>query len=187
MPQYRLLSDEELVYRFAQRNEEAAMFMIYERYGHLVLGVCMACLHDVSLAEKVTEEVFIKLLEDLPRFNLPLFRPWLLQVCRNQCQMQLRKMGKNLEAMPGTDPFAPETIIPEGLSGDLVSNTLAQAVKQLSPEQESFIKQFYEQRKPYAAIAADTGLSGLQVKQQIQEGKILLSNKILQLLKLNES
>lgn len=187
LSQYRLLSDEELVYRYAHRSEEAAMHMIYERYSHLVFGVCLHYLNDVDAAQETTRQIFIRLLNDLARFDIVAFKPWLLQVCRNQCQIFLRKMGKSTEVIMQSEDAVFESALPDGMSEEHLAATFTQGLKQLSPEQQKCIRLFYEERKPYADIAAGTGLSRSQIKQHIQMGKSMLSRHLIHLAKTNPS
>lgn len=163
------------------------MQLLYERYSHLVFGVCLFYLRDVTQAKEVMQQIFITLLSDLVRFEVSAFKPWLLQVCRNHCMIRTRKNNRESAALPSLDQFPDDREVPSGISPELIASSLAQAVRQLTPEQQQCIHLFYEQRLPYTGIAASTGLSGSQIKQHIQQGRINLRQSIHQLSKSNPS
>lgn len=175
----RLLSDEELVYRYARRSEQGAMHVLYERYSHLVLGICLYYLREVPAARRITQEIFIRLLQDLPRFEITRFKPWLLQVCRNECQMQLRKMVTHHTDTPAMAHVTLESELPAGISPELKARALSLALERLSAEQLTCLRAFYEERKPFTEIAAGTGLPVARIRQYIQEGKAILQQQVL--------
>ena len=53
------LSDEQLMTRLEGPEVEAALARLYDRYGRTVFGVGLKMLGDRSLAEELTQEVFL--------------------------------------------------------------------------------------------------------------------------------
>jgi len=156
------------------------MHALYERYSHLVLGVCLHYLQDAEAAKEATRQIFIKLLNDLARFEIQTFRPWLLQVCRNYCQMALRKANPNfLPPVALHEEMDFEGSVPSGISEENLLAHLNEAMDALSPEQHTCIRLFYEQRQTYQEIVAATGYTLPQVKSYLQNGKKALKNKII--------
>lgn len=86
---YKKLPDEELVFRFAERHEQIALFCLFERYGHLVMGVCTNDLGNAQLAKKTTEEIFIRLATELQRFKTDNFKAWLFDLVNAHCNKQI--------------------------------------------------------------------------------------------------
>ena len=179
---YRKLTDEDVIHRYVHRNEHSAFTCIYERYAHLVLGVCFKYLENGEAAKDATQQIFIKLLEDLKRFEIINFKAWLMQVVRNFCLMQLRKslpvvnntisLGEDMEFEEELHPIAER---------EQLLKLLETSITELSPEQRTCIELFYLQKMNYAAIAQQTGYSMMQVKSNIQNGKRNLKNKLIAL------
>ena len=176
---YKKLSDEELVFRYAQRNEHTAFTYLFERYGHLVYGVCLKYLKDTEAAKDAMQQVFIKLLEDLKRFKIEKFKPWLYQVAKNHCFMQLRKpvpiVDNKVELSADMEL---EDEWHHKVEEEELLDKLEEAIKELNEEQPVCIELFYLQKKTYAEIAAQTGYTPMQVKSGIQNGKRNLKLKL---------
>jgi len=76
---YKKLTDEELIHRYVHRHEIVAINYLFDRYAHLVFGICMKHLGDIALAKSATKELFIKLADDLKGYTIDQFKPWLFQ------------------------------------------------------------------------------------------------------------
>jgi len=161
------------------RNDHATISVLFERYGHLVLAVCMKYLKDGESAKDATQQVFIKLLEDLHKFQIQHFKPWLLQVTRNHCLMQLRKTVPvvNNEFTTNTDWESDEEW-QRKIEEEQLYEHLDVAIAQLSLEQRTCIELFYLHKMTYAAIAAKTKYTLPEVKSHLQNGKRNLKIKL---------
>jgi RNA polymerase sigma-70 factor (ECF subfamily) len=176
---YKKLPDEELVYRYAQRNEQQAISQLFERYGHLVYGVCLKYLKDTEAAKDAMQQIFIKLLDDLKRFHVDNFKAWLYQVSKNYCFMQLRKHNP----VTNSDNISEESMEFEDgwhqkIEEEHLLTHLENAVGELNEEQKTCIELFYLQKLSYSEVANKTGYTMLQVKSAIQNGKRNLKNKL---------
>lgn len=179
---YRKLSDEDVIHRYVHRHEHAAFNCLYERYAHLVLGICFKYLNNSEAAKDATQQIFIKLLDDLARFRIEHFKAWLMQVVRNYCLMQLRQsipvtnntieLGEDMEFEDDVHPVAER---------EQLLQILESALTELGPEQRTCVELFYLQKMNYAAIAQQTGYTMMQVKSYIQNGKRNLKNKLITL------
>jgi len=180
-----LLTDKELVARYKQYSDRAAMAELFERYTHLVFGVCMKYLKNEDDAKDATIQIFEKLLDDLKNFEVDNFTAWLHKVCRNYCLMELRKQQtiqkkqqefqlsnrKNME-------FESEVhLIIENNTESQIEN-LHKGLSQLSTEQKTCLELFYLQDKSYQEIVSITGYDNKQVKSYIQNGKRNLKNML---------
>jgi RNA polymerase sigma-70 factor (ECF subfamily) len=179
LTEYRKLSDEEVIHRYVHRHDAQAMNCLYERYAHLVLGVCFKYLKDSEAAKDATQQIFIKLLEDLKRFEISRFKSWLMQVTRNHCLMQLRQnlpVINNTIALPEHMEFEEEMHpMPER---EVLLNELEAAVAALNEAQRTCITLFYLEKMTYAGIAEKTGYSISDVKSHIQNGRRNLKLKL---------
>lgn len=177
--EYRKLSDEDVIHRYVHRHEAQAMNCLYERYAHLVLGVCFKYLHEAEAAKDATQQIFIKLLEDLKRFEIVYFKAWLMQVTRNYCLMQLRQnipVVNNTVALVEDMEFEDDTH--PMVDREVLLNELEAAVEGLNEEQRTCVQLFYLSKLNYAAIATKTGYSLMEVKSHIQNGRRNLKLKL---------
>ena len=177
---YRKLSDEELVYRYVHRQEQIAINYLFERYGHLVFGACCKYLRHSEAAKDAMQQIFIKLLDDLPKYNIARFKPWLYQVTKNYCLMQLRQSRTVVDNSfdTGKDDMEFEENLHHKIEEEAMLNRLEDAVNALNEEQKSCIRLFYLQKLTYAEVAAQTGFTIMQVKSHIQNGKRNLKIKL---------
>lgn len=176
---YRKLPDEELIHRYVHKNEHVAMHIVYERYGHLVFGVCLKYLKDTEAAKDATQQIFIKLLEDLRKYEINVFKPWLYKVAANHCLMQLRaaRPVKNNE-YADLENMEFEEDWHQKIEEEHLLDALSDAIATLNKEQRTCIEMFYLGKKTYAEIAKATGYTIMQVKSNIQNGRRNLKNKL---------
>ena len=79
------------VLRKAQRGDERAFSIIVRAYQVPVFNYVLRLVGDRSLAEDLTQEVFLRVYQGLPRFSLPSkFTTWLFQVTKNRVLDELR-------------------------------------------------------------------------------------------------
>ncbi|MCD6063481.1 MAG: polymerase, sigma-24 subunit, subfamily [Flavipsychrobacter sp.] len=176
---YKKLSDEELVFRYAHRNEQAAINCLFERYGHQVFGVCVKYLHSSEAAKDAMQQVFIKLLEDLRKFEIQHFKSWLYQVSKNHCLMQLRKPIPVINnQFADIADMASHNELHYKIEEEKLYDKLEAFIGQLGSEQKTCIEMFYLQKLTYAEIAAKTGYAVSQVKSAIQNGRRNLKIKL---------
>jgi RNA polymerase sigma factor (sigma-70 family) len=176
---YRKLSDEELIHRFTHRQDQMAINFLFERYGHLVLGVCFKHLKSGEAAKDATQQIFIKLLDDLHRFKIESFRPWLYQVTRNFCLMELRReLPVHNNEFVGVQDMETDEDWQHKIEQEHLYNKLEVAMTQLNKEQRVCIELFYLEKMTYSEIAANTGFSLLEVKSFLQNGKRNLKIKM---------
>lgn len=168
---YRTWSDEELVLllRKDERNQKAFQ-VLYERYGHLVLGLCMKYLKNINEAEDMTADIFEKLIHKIQVNDISYFKSWIYQVSKNECLMSLRK--KKLDT--GTIDFEIKDNGSELSSleeKEITLTKLEAAVQQLKSEQKTCIELFFLQERSYQEISDGLNISIKQVKSAIQNGK----------------
>lgn len=92
------LGDDLLMKRLAQgtipgakEESKAAFAMLFDRHGSLVLGYCSRILADRSLAEDVSQDVWMKVIQSAQKYEARnQLRPWLLTISRNTCINVLR-------------------------------------------------------------------------------------------------
>ncbi len=67
---------------------------LYDLYGHAVYSLAFSRLHDVGLAEEVTQDVFFKVWKAVPRWDSTKgsFRSWLFTIARHATYDRMRAM-----------------------------------------------------------------------------------------------
>lgn len=84
--------------------DEAALLLLHKRYVNLVYSMALHILRDPSLAEEVTQDVFLKLWQKSERYDSRRgrFATWLLSVTRFAAIDRLRYEGRRFA--PSSEP-----------------------------------------------------------------------------------
>jgi RNA polymerase sigma factor (sigma-70 family) len=178
-----LTSDEALVAHYLETGNKELIGILFERYTHLVYGICLGYLKDKDQCKDAVMEIFESLFEKLQSHEVAVFKNWLYSVSRNHCLMMIRKSDartRNHEKahegiIPVTDPLDPD----EEKSGEEKSKVIGQAVEDLDSDQRVCVSMMYLEDKSYKDISDQTGFSMKQVKSHIQNGKRNLKNYLL--------
>lgn len=182
------LPDAQLVHDFVSDGNTAQFGLLFERYSHLVFGLCMKYLKNTQDAEDAVMEIFEKLMTDLQKHEVRDFKNWLYRVSRNHCLMILRKnkVGDRatenimhekkqefMENLFGTHHLNSG----EDVEGILI--TLHDAINSLRDEQRICIELMYFDKRSYQEISEITGYELKKVKSYIQNGKRNLKNMLV--------
>ncbi len=88
------------VLRKAQRGDERAFSIIVRTYETPVYNYVLRLVGDRSLAEDLTQEVFLRVFQGLPKFSLRCrFTTWLFQVTKNRVLDELRASERRPRAV----------------------------------------------------------------------------------------
>ena len=97
------------VLRKAQRGDERAFTLIVRTYETPVYNYVLRLVSDRSLAEDLTQEVFFRVFQGLPKFSLrSKFTTWLFQVTKNRVLDELRaneRRPRHLVALEDVPPL----------------------------------------------------------------------------------
>lgn len=179
------IEDSELLERFYGDHNNEWLGILFPRYTLLLLGVCMKYLKNEEEAKDAVQQVFLKALQELPKYRVEFFKSWIYMVAKNHCLMKLRKKNQFPVEIR-------EDHLPAAEAGSEAFDILAEkenvlekmevALEELSKEQYECVSRFYLQKKSYVEIAMETGYSQMQVKSYIQNGKrnlrILVEKKL---------
>lgn len=170
------LPDLELIAKYKAEEACSLVGILFERYTHLVFGVCMKYLSDEAESKDAVMQIFEKLLTDLKIHEVENFKSWLYSVTKNHCLMFLRK-NKTRQKHEKEFFENSETNIVEFVDELHLNNKnneeakLDNAIAKLNIKQKKCIELFYLQEKSYKEVADITGFSLKQVKSFIQNGK----------------
>jgi len=184
---YSILTDEELVERYRNSHETVYIGELYQRYTHLVFGVCMKYLKNEAEAEDASMQIFEKLITELKKHHITAFKPWLHTVVKNHCMMLFRKESTE-EKKKTMLKYETNTVVENGEQNHLheaeekefVLKHLKEGIGELKDEQRICIELFYLKESSYAEITVITGFDLNEVKSYIQNGKRNLKNIITQ-------
>ena len=96
------------VLRRAQRGDARAFTTIVRAYERPVFNYVLRLVGDRSLAEDLTQEVFLRVYQGLPRFSArSRFTTWLFQVTKNRVLDELRAIERRPRAVVCLDDIAP--------------------------------------------------------------------------------
>ena len=179
------LSDLELIQKYKESGNNNFVATLFDRYSHLVFGLCVKYLKDKDESKDAVLEIFEKLMIDLKTHDVKNFKSWLYMVAKNYCLMLLREQ----RAMQKKDNDFQwgESDVDFSLAHNIYDEKeqklklLEESIKMLNSEQRICIELFFIQEKCYAEVAAITGFDMNSVKSYIQNGKrnikIILTNQ----------
>jgi len=170
-------SDQELIDLYKKKGDNRWLGILLERYTLLVLGICMKYLKNSNDAKDTTQIIFEKVIQEIPKYEIPYFKSWLYQVSKNQCLMKLRhKEPLSSSEDEFLESFETENISDQELAAHETSlafqtQELKEALTKINQDQSKCIELFYFQKKSYQEIQEETGYTFQQVKSHIQNGK----------------
>lgn len=177
-------SDEQLIQNYRDSNKKKWVGELWNRYVHLVFGLCLKYLKNKEKAEDATLEIFERLFVSLKEKEVDTFKKWIYTVSKNHCLMILRKETKFKGKIAGEEVLDKvQDEVDQFLRSEEDLQALELAIEGLNEDQQRCIKLFYIQEKSYKEVAAITGFDLIKVKSHIQNGK---RNLKIQLSKNNE-
>lgn len=167
------LNDEALLDHYYTSRDNRWLGLLLERYTLLLFGVAMKYLKDEEEARDVVQQVFVKVLEELEKYQVSNFRAWLFTIVRNQCFMKLRNQSRKPVPLPENfEETSQEEIETNILQQEqLHLERLKEALNELNEPQRNCINLFYLKKLSYQQITERTGYSNQEVKSHIQNGK----------------
>ena len=177
-------SDQELILLYKKSGDLEILGELYQRYTHLVFGVCLKYLKNKEDSKDAVMQIFEKLIDSLLKHEVQNFKSWLHVTSRNHCLMQLRKR-KSSKVSSSSDFLTIESMESsislhhndeDLLNGDLL--LMKKCMEDLSEEQKNCIKLFYLEERSYKEVSLESGYEIKKVKSFIQNGKRNIKNCI---------
>jgi RNA polymerase sigma factor (sigma-70 family) len=168
-------SDEELIHQYQLTRETVYVGELYQRYTHLVFGMCLKYFKEEEDSKDAVMQIFEKLLQVLKTQEVTKFQHWLHVLVRNYCLMELRKRKNHdttpLDTLAASNPGLLN--IPQDDGGQLEERLqqLEKGLDHIPEAQKTCLDLFYLQKKCYQEIALLTGYDLHKVKSYIQNGK----------------
>lgn len=162
-----------LIEAYQQSGDLAVLGKLYNKYMHLVFGVCLNYFKDEELSKDAVMQIFEELVVKLKVHQVQNFKSWLHVLSRNHCLMALRKSAKN-PTVNFEDNFVENDEFVHLDIDDTKETQLTimeKCMETLPEEQRKSVDLFYLQEKCYKEVAEITGYDMLKVKSYIQNGK----------------
>lgn len=177
------LSDVELIALYQAKKNLEVLAILYNRYIHLVYGVCLKYLKNRQDSEDAAMQIFEKLIIEIQKFEIKNFKSWLHVVSKNYCLMKLRSFKTKYEF---DDTFSKSIVMEYEESmhhEDEVSiednlNALEKCMESLPENQKQCLDLFYLKEKSYKEIVQLVDYEIKDVKSYIQNGKRNVKNCI---------
>jgi RNA polymerase sigma factor (sigma-70 family) len=175
------LTDQEILKHFYADQNNEWLGSLLERYTMLLYGVSMKYLKNQEEARDAVQQIFLKVITELHKYEVTYFSSWLYMIAKNHCLMLLRNKRHKISFESIAEP-ALETETPDPLKNETLLKDLEEAIEHLNPEQKICIRKCYLDKKSYQVISVETGFTLLQVKSYVQNGKrnlrLLLESKM---------
>jgi len=180
-------TDQELLEQYARKKDNRILGELLQRYTLLLFGVCMKYLKSEEESRDAVQQIYLKVITELPKYKIDHFKAWLYMVAKNHCLMKLRerKSGKGT-ALELSDTHAAvpaeDRTIDLKIEKEKKLQLMEASLEELQKDQQICLKLFYLEKKSYQEIAEERGYTLLQVKSYIQNGKrnlkILIEKKL---------
>ena len=124
------------VLRKAQRGDERAFTLIVRAYETPVYNYVVRLIGgDRALAEDLTQEVFLRVFQGLPKFSLrSKFTTWLFQVTKNRVLDELRANERRPRFSVALDDIAPLEVVDTPLENVEAMDAVWRSVGNLTPD-----------------------------------------------------
>ena len=169
--------DENLLEDFRESGDLEILGVLYQRYMHLVYGVCLRYYKDREEARDGVMQIFERLIIEIPAHRIEKFKSWLYVLTKNHCLMEIRsgktrerKMDRWISEQEFSVEFQPDLHpIDEESAGQ--NTRLRECIDRLKNEQKECIQLFFFENRSYREIADLMSLDEKKVKSNLQNGK----------------
>lgn len=171
------LDDIRQLVNLALVGDQRAMLEIVERYKQRVFSLCYRMLGQREEAEDMSQEAFIRVLNNLPSWDQNrAFEPWLMTIAANRCRTQLsrRKPVSSLD----------QTLTPEDSTwsqqheAEQLWEEVKMALSELPPKHRAAFELFHQQQLNYADLAERLGVPVGTAKTWVHRARHELARRL---------
>ena len=164
-------SDELLVLRFQQTGDPRFFERLVARHRGSIRAICLRIFGDGALADDVTQDVFAKAWQEMPRFEAWNFRAWIHTIARHRCVNELKRGFRQYEI---AEPEECSMSVPDREPDEQKRLEIEACLAKLTSPQRIVLKLYYFEGLTYDEIVNRTGYSAKAVKSHIQNGRRML-------------
>ena len=165
------MSDAQLLQRYREKEDADSFGILYDRYLHLVYGLCLKYLKDRDASQDAVMDIYELIAQKLKTQEVTHFKSWLYIVSKNHCLMQLRKANPEMKMEDHFMELAESAHHNDEPNAETDYQALEKCIDQLKDEQKHCVNEFYLQQRSYQEIAESAKLDLKKVKSYIQNGK----------------
>jgi RNA polymerase sigma-70 factor, ECF subfamily len=156
------------VLRRAQRGDERAFAQILRAYETPIFNYVYRIVGDRALAEDLTQEVFVRVYQALPRFSLRCkFTTWLFQVTKNRVLDELRARERRPHSVVAIEDAPRLEVVDPPVERLETIEALWRAVRELNPDLKMALLLRDVTGLPYNEIADSLEITLATVKWRI--------------------
>jgi len=170
-------TDENLLEQFRVSGNLEILGDLYQKYMHLVYGVCLRYFKDRDEAKDGVMQIFEKLIDEIPSKKIQKFKSWLYVLTKNYCLMEIRSgktRERRMEQWISEQEYSvefQEDLHPIDGEGANWNAALRKCIERLKNEQKDCINLFFFENKSYRQISELLQLDEKKVKSHLQNGK----------------
>lgn len=172
------LTDEQLIAEYQATGKTEYVGELYNRYVHLVYGICLKYTRHKEESKDISMSVFEKILSHLPSTEIQTFKKWLYTTTKNKCLTYLRDRNNKVdqtgdweELEKKSKTFVENEDFLSPINEYAEEEKIHAALMQLKPDQRTCMDLFFYKDKSYKEIVVKTGFTTKQVKSFLQNGK----------------
>ena len=156
------------VLRRAQRGDERAFAAILRMYEIAIFNYVYRIVGDRTLAEDLTQEVFVRVFQALPTFSLRCkFTTWLFQVTKNRVLDELRARERRPQAVLAIEDAPRLELVDPPVERQETIDAVWRAVRDLNPDLKMALLLRDIAGLPYSEIADSLEITLATVKWRI--------------------
>lgn len=165
-----------------EMGDESALFdEIMQVYGQDILQLVFSYVKNKTVAEDLTQEIFVKCYQALPSYKKQAkVRTWLWRIASNHCKDYLKSWYFRSVQAAGDEQgeFAASENIEESMIQRDEDQELATAVMELPVKYREVIYLYYFQELAIKDISDITGLSQGTIKTRMRRAKSILKKRL---------
>ncbi|MFD2572611.1 RNA polymerase sigma factor [Spirosoma soli] len=167
-------TDEELVNQYQETRQNDYFEQLYERYCDKVHRKCMSFTKDSMQADDLTQDIFLRLINKIDGYkHQAKFSTWLYSITYNYCTDQVRAPRSRKETLLGEGWEGLNINADDGLSEreELAARQVQKAMMRLAPEDQSLLRQKYQDDLSVRDLAYSHSLTESAVKMRLKRSR----------------
>ncbi|GBU07903.1 DNA-directed RNA polymerase sigma-70 factor [Bacteroidales bacterium] len=181
--------DKELeLVRKCKEHSRLAQKQLYEKYSHLMMGVCYRYVGDKALAQDLLHDGFIKIFEQIKSFEYRgsgSLRAWLARVFTNIALEYLRKNDRN-KIVPIEEWMELGAEEKEDACSTIPEHVLIDLIAQLPSGYRTVFNMYVLEEYSHKEIASAMGIKEASARSQLSRAKNILMVKVKKYMDENE-
>jgi RNA polymerase sigma-70 factor (ECF subfamily) len=175
------VTSERALLKRARICDEEALGILYDQYAPLIYSYLYRRVHDAQIAEDLTSEVFVRMLQAIQSQKLwhTSFRGWLYRIAHNLVVDHYRKQPAALALALDEELMADEEDLDSALAEQLSRQRLQAAIGLLTSDQQQVLALRFGEQLPAREVAEIMGKS-VGAVEALQHRALAALRRILQ-------